>query len=221
MTSKQGESKEPTEAEQSVEFDEGDPWENFNRSVYAFNQKVDKALIKPAATGFSKLPGPVRSGVSNFFLNLFEPTTIVNDVLQGKIGQAIQDTTRFLLNTTVGVAGVFDVASKVDLPHHEEDFGQTLARWGVPDGPYMVLPILGPSNLRHTAGRLPYFFATDPVFYVDSLGTRLALRAVEVTDVRYRLLRTDRLLKMQLDPYIFLRESYWQRRDNMINDDAE
>ncbi len=204
--------------DQEAEFDEGDPWENFNRAMYSFNNKIDKAILAPVARGYSKLPSPVTTGVGNFFSNLFEPTTIINDLLQGKVGQAVEDTTRFLLNTTVGIAGLFDVAKHVDLPKNDEDFGQTLARWGVGDGPYLVLPILGPSNVRDTVGRLPYFFGTDPILLVEGSGTRLGLRALEVTDVRYRLLRTDRLLKMQLDPYIFVREGYLQRRENLIWD---
>lgn len=213
-----------TTQEQEVEeseFDEGDPWENFNRGMFSFNNKLDKAIIAPMARGYGKLPGPVTTSVGNFFSNLFEPTTIINDLLQGKIVQAVEDTTRFLLNTTVGIVGLFDVAKHVDLPKNDEDFGQTLARWGVGDGPYMVLPLLGPSNVRDTVARLPYFFATDPLLYVESSGARLGLRAAEITDIRYRLLRTDRLLKMQLDPYIFIREGYWQRRENLIWDGGE
>jgi len=210
-----------TEEAEEIELDEGDPWENFNRAIFGFNNKLDKAIVSPLARGYSKLPGPVTTGVGNFFSNLFEPTTIINDLLQGKVGQAIEDSTRFLLNTTVGIAGLFDVAKHVSLPKNDEDFGQTLARWGIGDGPYLVLPLLGPSNVRDTVGKLPYFFVTDPLFYVESQGTRLGARALEITDIRYRLLRTDRLLKMQLDPYIFVREGYWQRRENLIWDGGE
>lgn len=204
--------------EDEFETDPGDPWEGFNRAMFTFNNSLDKAIVSPAARSYSKLPGPVKTGVGNFFSNLFEPTTIINDLLQGKVGQAIEDSTRFFLNTTVGVLGVFDVAKHVDLPKHDEDFGQTLGLWGVGEGPYLVLPVFGPSTLRDSVAKLPYWFYTDPVSHISSGGTRLATRALEITDIRYRLLRTDRLLKMQLDPYLFVRDSYWQRRDSLIHD---
>jgi len=217
-TSVNGTSSTEAEDAEEIEYDEGDPWEGFNRAIYGFNTKLDKAIVSPLARGYARLPRPVTTGVGNFFSNLFEPTTIINDLLQGKVGQAVEDSTRFFLNTTVGIGGLFDVAKHVSLPKNDEDFGQTLARWGVGDGPYLVLPLLGPSNVRDAVGKLPYFFVTDPTFYVKSQGTRLGVRALEITDIRYRLLRTDRLLKMQLDPYIFVREGYWQRRDNLIWD---
>lgn len=212
----------PKKGEPAAELeqaDEPDPWERFNRSVYKFNDGIDRVVIKPLATGYRRItPRPVRRGVGNFFRNLLEPTTIVNDLLQGKPLQAISDTGRLLLNSTVGVLGLFDVATKVGVERNQEDFGQTLAVWGVRSGPYLVLPFIGPSNVRDAVGLLPYYYLTDPRLAVDEIEARVALVAIDVIDFRSQLLGATRLLDMQLDPYLFSRESYRQKRRDLIYD---
>ncbi len=205
------------------EFSDRDPLEGFNRFVYGFNNQADRFVLRPVAKQYARLPGFFKNRVNSFFSNLNEPTTVANDVLQGKWLQAVEDSTRFVVNSTAGVLGIFDVASHVDLPKNDEDFGQTLGRWGVGEGPYVMLPLLGPSSLRDSIALVPEFIYTDPVSHIDNSGAQLATRAVQVTDTRAGLLRADKLLDMQLDPYVFLRESYRQKRAEAINDgdDAE
>jgi phospholipid-binding lipoprotein MlaA len=205
-----------------------DPLEHSNRTVFAFNQRLDRILFKPAAEIYTQqLPLSLRVGVSNFFRNLAEPTTILNDILQGKARQTINDGARFAINTTLGVFGLFDVAGSLGLPHHQEDYGQTLARWGVPAGPYLVLPIFGFSNLRDAAGKLPALYLSDPLFLISDepyLGAgrygllHAGFRTLHAIDLRAQLLSADPLIKIQLDPYLFLREAYRQRRLHAIND---
>lgn len=193
-----------------------DPWEPFNRGMYRFNDALDRAVLRPVARGYVKvLPQGARTVVGNFFNNLREPTTIVNDLLQGKFQQALHDTFRFSINTSLGLVGLIDLATVFDVPRNEEDFGQTFAKWGIADGPYLVLPFFGPSNVRDAVGLAPQFFYTDPI-----LGRErpLALYAVRAIDTRATLLGADRILEQQLDPYVFLRESYRQKRLNQIYD---
>lgn len=207
--------------EDSYLEDENDPWEEHNRAVFRFNDKFDEKFLEPVARGYRKvLPPALRLGIGNMFRNLFEPTVIINDLLQGKIKQAGQDTGRFLLNTTVGVLGFFEVAESVGWERHNEDFGQTLAVWGVDPGPYVVLPFLGPSNIRDGVGLIPYYFATDPRVIIDNLPVTAALIGVDAINLRAQLLGASRILEMQLDPYIFTRESYRQRRADLIYDGA-
>lgn len=206
-------------AKQQPAVEENDPWERYNRAVFRFNNKVDRNIVKPVAKGYRNVfPGPVRLSVGNFFRNLFEPTTIINDLLQGKLGQAASDTGRLLINTTIGIFGLFDVATTWGIERNQEDFGQTLAVWGINPGPYVILPFLGPSNIRDGVGLIPYYFYTDPRIIVDDLGATIALIGVDVIDTRSQLLGASRILDMQLDPYIFTRESYRQRRLNLIYD---
>ncbi len=196
-----------------------DPWEKVNRKIYRFNEKVDHAVLRPVARGYVKhVPQKVRRGVKNFGANLREPTTIINDLLQGKVGQAGRDTLRFLINSTVGLLGIFDVASRLDLERHREDYGQTLAKWGVPAGPYLVLPFLGPSNLRDATGLIPQYAYTDLTAGIDDDAILWSLYAVRAVDTRSDLLKADKILENQLDPYVFLRESYTQQRIVQIND---
>ena len=155
--------------------------------------------------------------VNNFFSNLWEPMTIVNDLLQGKLFYAARDTTRFLVNSTVGILGIFDVASHMDLPRRKEDFGQTLAVWGIPSGPYLVLPFLGPSNIRDTTGLVPQFLYADALLYLDSPEAWYAAGA-RLVDTRSLLLGADDILDLQPDQYLFLREAYRQQRLNQIHD---
>ncbi len=200
-------------------LEERDPFENYNRKMFAFNQKVDKTILAPAARRYRRIvPGPVRTGVHNFFLNLEEPVTIVNDVLQGKFLQAGKDTTRFLLNSTLGLAGLVDIASDLNLEKHDEDFGQTFAVWGFGSGPHIELPFLGPSNLRDGIGLVGEVVYLDPIYALDRTTAEYALTAVEIIDVRVRFLGTEKVLDQQLDPYLFIRDGYRQRRRNLIYD---
>ena len=205
-----------------------DPLERSNRAVFAFNQRIDRVLFKPAAEIYkTRLPPSLRTGVSNFFRNLAEPTTVLNDVLQGQGRQAINDGARFIINTTLGVFGFFDVAGPLGMAHHQEDYGQTLARWGVPAGPYLVLPIFGSSNFRDVTGKLPALYLSDPLFLISDepyLGAgrygllHAGFRTLHAIDLRAQLLGADPLATIQLDPYLFLREAYRQRRLHAIND---
>lgn len=196
-----------------------DPWEPFNRSVFNFNEKVDRAVVKPVAQGYKKVvPGVVRKGVGNVFLNLAEPTTIVNDVLQGKLGQAGNDLARFLVNTTVGLLGWFDVATPLGLERHEEDFGQTFSVWGFARGPYLVLPLLGPSTVTDGVGIVPATLYTDPRTAGGYTIETYAIVGANMIDTRARLLGASKVVDLQLDPYVFRREAYLQRRTQMIRD---
>lgn len=200
-------------------LEEGDPFESFNRRMYAFNERLDEWFLAPVARRYREIvPDPVQAVVRNFMNNLYEPTNIINSALQGKADQAANDTSRLVVNSTVGVLGLFDVATRIGLERHDEDFGQTFAVWGFPSGPYLVLPFLGPSNIRDGIGLLPYYYGTDLRFYPDDFGVRLALTAIDVVDTRARLLGASKVLELQLDPYIFTRESYRQQRLNKIHD---
>ncbi len=199
-----------------------DPWEGFNREVWRFNEDVDRVYIKPLSKGYKKVvPAHLRKGVGNFFRNLLEPTTIVNDLLQGKFKQALSDTGRFVLNSTIGLLGLFDPATDAGLERHNEDFGQTFAKWGIGEGPFIVLPLIGPSNVRDSIGLIPYYFATDPRLAVSSTETAVGLVAVDVVDRRAQLLGASRILQLQLDPYAFTREAYRQKRVDLIYDGVQ
>ena len=196
-----------------------DPFEKYNRAIYRFNDGFDKALLKPIAKGYRKvIPSPVRRSVGNFFRNLLEPTTIINDILQGKIEYAVTDLARLVFNTTFGLLGIFDVATGMGIERHQEDFGQTFAVWGFKPGPYFMLPFIGPTNFRDGLGLIPYYFVTDPRLYNPDAAVNLALIGVNAVDSRAQLLTGSKLLDLQLDPYAFLRETYNQRRINLIFD---
>jgi len=196
-----------------------DPLEPLNRGIYTFNDGVDNLLIKPAAEFYSAvLPEFMRSGVSNFFSNLNDVIVAVNSLLQGKLGQSASDVGRIAVNTTAGVLGLFDVATGMGLEKHEEDFGQTLGFWGIGDGPYIVLPFLGPSNLRDTVGWFGDAYAW-PVTYVEPNRDRNLLIGLRVVSGRSELLAATKILEMAaLDPYAFIRDAYLQRRRNLIYD---
>src|ERR1043165_3148867 len=192
--------------------DPRDPWERFNRSSFAFNDALDRAVAKPAAKAYKKVtPRVVRTGVSNFFSNLGNINTIVNDVLQGKVKQAGHDSARFLMNSTLGPGGLFDPASAAGLEHNDEDFGQTLGKWGVKSGPYLMLPILGPSTVRDTFARLPDQF-TYPVNYLEDDSTRYLLRGAEFLDLRADLLSLDDQIEKRYDKYACIRNAWLKRR---------
>lgn len=196
-----------------------DPFEKYNRAIYKFNEDLDRVILKPVATGYSKVvPSPVRRGVGNFFRNLLEPTTIINDILQGKFQQAISDSVRLVFNTSFGLLGFFDVATGLGIERHQEDFGQTFAVWGFKPGPFIMLPFLGPTNVRDGVGLLPYYFYTDPRLYNSDTTVTILLIGANVIDSRAQLLTPSKLLELQLDPYAFLRETYNQRRLSLIYD---
>ncbi|HWS03385.1 MAG TPA: VacJ family lipoprotein [Gammaproteobacteria bacterium] len=196
-----------------------DPIEGFNRAIYGFNEAVDTVLIKPVAQGYDAvLPSPVRTGVTNFFGNIADFFIGVNNLLQGKPDQAVSDLGRVLVNTTVGLLGVLDWASDMGMEKHEEDFGQTFGRWGVGDGAYVMLPILGPRTVRDTAGFVLDFVA-DPVGNVGHIPTRNTLYAIRFIDVRADLLPADKVIEeAALDKYSYVRDGYLQRRNNLIHD---
>ena len=206
-------------SEQSEQIKNIDPYESFNRKVYQFNADFDKALGKPVAQAYVRyIPGVVRTGVRNFFSNLWEPGSMVNALLQWKVDKAVSTTTRFFLNSTVGVLGLFDVASKLGVMEQEEDFGQTLAVWGVADGPYLMMPFLGPTNVRDFSGLVTEWYTVDlvPILFRD--GAWLALVSLRLLDSRASVLGLDETIELQIDPYIFLREAYMQSRLVQIHD---
>lgn len=196
-----------------------DPLEPLNRAIYSFNDGFDKVLAKPAAEAYRfVLPNFMRTGVSNFFSNLNDVIVMLNSLLQGKFTQGVSDFARLFVNTTVGVLGLFDVATELDLQKHNEDFGQTLGYWGIGDGPYVVLPFLGPSSARDTVGWVGDFYAW-PVTYVKDDTTRWVLIGVRFVGLRADLLEASKILETAaLDPYVFVRDAYLQRRRNLVYD---
>lgn len=195
---------------------EDDPWEAFNRPVFAFNDTLDTWALKPLARGYQAVtPQFLEDGIGNVFANLGEIGNFANNTLQGKFHDAGVDTARFLINTTVGVGGFFDVARHAGLPRNDEDFGQTLGVWGVPSGPYLVLPFLGPSTPRDATGRV-----VDSVhsFYgaIDHVPTRNTTRAVDVVDTRADLLSAEKVISG--DKYLFIRNAYLQNREFKVQD---
>jgi phospholipid-binding lipoprotein MlaA len=197
---------------------ESDPWEPLNRSIDSANVAVDNVSLRPIAKGYRKvLPGPVRKGISNFFRNLTTPRSAINNFLQGKPGRGLSEIGRFMFNSTLGVAGIVDIATIGGMNEYQEDFGQTLAVWGVPDGPYVVLPMLGPQTLRD-AIVLPVDIATDPLFQYEKGSVRQNLYILRLIDLRYRVLATDKLLDDSKDRYLTLRESYLQNRKFEVYD---
>lgn len=199
-----------------------DPYEGYNRAVYKFNDVADKAVIKPIAGAYKAVtPPPIKTGVSNFFSNIGTLITAINDLLQFKLSKAMTDIGRFAINTTVGIGGLIDVASMDGIPQNHEDFGQTLAVWGVGDGGFTVLPFFGPSTLRDTAGLVVDTYAFDPVSYVQDIRARNQLRLLRGLDTRANLLPASDLIDdAALDPYAFMRDAYMQHRKIEIQDGA-
>ena len=198
--------------------DPRDPWEGFNRSVFKFNDTLDRAFAKPVAKGYVKItPRVIRTGVSNFFSNLDTVPTIVNDALQGKFRQVGHDSARFLLNSTLGLGGLFDPASAAGLEYNEEDLGQTLGTWGVKSGPYLMLPVLGPSSVRDAFARAADTYI-EPVYYLGDESTRYIIRGVDLLDGRASLLELDAQLERSYDKYAFIRNAWIQRREYQVKD---
>lgn len=199
-----------------------DPLERYNRAMFGFNDGLDKAIIKPVATGYKTvMPEIARTGVTNFFANLGDIWIGVNNILQGKVSAGVSDFGRFAINTTAGILGLVDVASNVGLEKHNEDFGQTLGRWGVGSGAYVVLPILGSSNVRDGISLLAVDWHGDPLWHVNNIPTRNTLVGVRAIDNRANLLDASHLVEeAALDRYAYVRDAYLQRRRSLIYDGA-
>jgi phospholipid-binding lipoprotein MlaA len=197
-----------------------DRWEGFNRGVYKFNDTIDRAALKPLAKGYKKItPHWFRIGVGNFFSNLAYPVTIVNQLLQGKAKTGLQDTGRFLINSTLGVAGLVDVATPMGLQANDEDFGQTLAVWGVGSGPYLTLPFFGPSTLRDAPSRaIDYWFGPLTYIQVSPWEAEWAASGLDLVHSRSELLTLDPTLQRTFDPYAFMRDAWLQQREFNIFD---
>lgn len=197
---------------------DGDPFERVNRSVYAFNSKLDHAVLRPMARGTSSLPVPLSRALHNFIDNLMYPVTAVNDFLQGNLHHGTNDLARLLLNTTVGIGGLLDPATAAGLDRNCQDFGITLGKWGVPRGPYLVLPLLGPSTVRDAAATTPGLFV-----YVLVPGPAIGLGILggDAIEERARLLPADMLVESAYDPYAFQRNIYMQHRDFQVRESNE
>jgi phospholipid-binding lipoprotein MlaA len=195
-----------------------DPWESWNRGVYRINDKVDRAIAAPVARTYVRIvPSPIRTGVSNFFSNLDTPTVMINDALQGKFLAAANDLGRFVLNSTVGLAGILDPATSAGLDRNDEDFGQTLGHWGVHPGPFVELPIFGPSDLRDAPGKVVDSY-TNPRQYIKNSYVKYGLYLPSLVNTRAHLLPLDETLKRVYDPYAFVRDAYLQRRAYLVSD---
>jgi phospholipid-binding lipoprotein MlaA len=196
-----------------------DPIEGFNRAMYAFNDGVDTVLIRPVARGYDTVaPAPVKTGVSNFFGNLGDLWIGVNNLLQGKPADAVGDVARVVFNSTFGILGLFDVATPLGLAKHEEDFGQTLGRWGMGNGAYVVWPFIGSRTVRDTVGSV-VDNAADPVAMAEHVRTRNSLFALRLIDIRANLLPADKVIEeAALDKYAYVRDAYLQRRRSLIHD---
>jgi len=195
-----------------------DPWEKQNRSLFRFNEVVDGATFKPLAKGYNKvLPEPVRQRVTNFSTNLFTPRSALNNFLQRKPRDGFGEIFRFLINSTAGIGGLFDVAVRNGLEAKTEDFAQTAAVWGVPPGPYVMIPFLGPQTLR-SAVLLPLDIAADPLYHYEVSSVRDPVYFIRLINLRSRLLSLEELLKDSQDPYVTVRESFLQNRNFEIYD---
>ena len=195
-----------------------DPWEPLNRPIYAVNDTLDRYTLKPIARGYKTVvPAFMRTGVSNFTNNLSAPASALNTLLQGKPVGALSELTRFIVNTSIGIGGLVDAATACGLERRDEDFGQTLAVWGVPDGPFVMIPFLGPASMRDALA-LPVDWVANVQFWIEDSSLRDKINGVRLLDRRYRLLAAERLLEGSADPYVTLRESYLQNRRFKIHD---
>ena len=195
-----------------------DPWERMNRATYRFNDKFDRAIAQPVARGYRKAtPHFVQTGVSNFFDNLEYPIVMVNDLLQGQFKPFLSDTGRLLLNTTVGIGGLMDPATAMGLDKNDRDFGQTLGKWGVQSGPYLMLPIFGPSTVRDAPAKVVDHYSTPRAYLLNTYAD-LGVSVVGAVDKRAGLLDTDAVIDSAYDPYAFLRNAWLQRREYQVRD---
>ena len=196
-----------------------DPIEGFNRAMFAINEGVDQAVLRPVAVGYDTvMPGTLKKGVTNFFGNIADVFIGVNNLLQGKFANGVSDFGRVLVNSTVGLLGLIDVASDVGMEKHDEDFGQTFGRWGVDSGAYVVLPLLGPSTVRDSVGLVADMNA-NPVPHLDNVAARNSLMALNLIDKRAGFLAADKVVEAAaLDKYSYMRDAHLQRRRNLIYD---
>ena len=199
--------------------DARDPWERMNRATYKFNDGFDRAIAQPVARGYRKVtPNFAQTGVRNFMDNLNYPITMINDLLQGEIKAFGNDLSRFMVNSTLGIGGLLDPATRAGLDKNDRDFGQTFGKWGIKKGPYLVLPFLGPSDVRDGIGRLGNVYAT-PRHYLFNSYWDWGLYVLDAVDTRARLLDTTKILESAYDPYSFLRNAYLQNRDFKVHGD--
>lgn len=193
-----------------------DPYENYNRHAYKFNTAIDKVIIRPIAVVYQNVvPSPIAKGVTNFFINLNNVPTVINDVLQVRLHQAVNDSVRFLINTTVGIGGIFDVATEMKIPRNYEDFGLTLASWGYTNSNFLVLPILGPNTVRDAIG-VPVNYATAPYSYFQPDYVLYSTEGLNIVSQRARYLKFDGVVAQAYDPYVFERDAYLQRRNYLM-----
>jgi phospholipid-binding lipoprotein MlaA len=197
--------------------DARDPWQGMNRGIYKFNDAIDRTVVTPVARTYLKAPQPIRTGVTNFFNNATYPDVIVNALLQGQIVPFARDTGRFVVNTTLGIAGIFDPASHMGLAYEDRDFGQTFGKWGIPPGPFLVLPLLGPSDVRDGIGRIPDSYS-EPWAYIKRPYWYYEYGSLLVFEVSLRasILPLTDLAQKSYDPYAFERNAYLQNRDFMV-----
>jgi len=196
-----------------------DPWENWNRKVFAFNEGLDEKVLKPVATGYAKVvPQFVRRSVDNFFANAADAWSAVNNVLQGKPEPAFTDVVRFTTNTVFGFFGILDIATEFGLEHHYEDFGQTLGRWGFGAGAYIVWPLIGPSTVRESIA-LPLDRTASPALYISSGSYQFGVVGLQIINTRAKLLGASQVIDdIALDKYTFIRDAYLQRRRSLVFD---
>jgi len=195
-----------------------DPYEDFNRKIYSFNKVMDKTIARPLTVGYKAItPDFFESGVSNVFNNLGDIPNFLNNLLQGKPGDSISDLARFVVNSTLGIAGLWDPASSMGLEKHDEDFGQTLASWGVGDGPYLMLPLIGPSTIRDTFA-LPVDSGTDLINQIDYVRTRNQVKVIELLDKRSSIFSLEEQLESATDEYAFVRDIWLQNRKFKVFD---
>lgn len=197
---------------------EYDPMEPLNRKIHSFNRTMDRAVLRPVARGYEKIvPSPVRRSITNFFSNLTTPSSALNNFLQGKPARGFNELGRFLFNSTLGIGGFFDVAGAAGMERYDETFGETLGVWGVPEGPYVVIPFWGP-NMLSDAFALPVGYYTDLWTHYDNSSVRDKVWALRVVELRYRLLSIDSFLDDSADPYVSVREAYRQNRRFRVYD---
>ena len=199
--------------------DPRDPYEGFNRTMYNFNEGLDDYVLKPLGRGYKAItPVPVDNGITNFFANIGDVVSAVNNLLQFKLTRAASDVSRIAINTTLGLLGFVDVASNMNIPKYDEDFGQTLGYWGIDPGPYIVLPFFGPSSGRDAVGVVVDWY-TDPVTYLDPDSHMWITKTIRYVDLRADLLGASNILEQAaLDPYEFVRDAYMQKRQNDVFD---
>ena len=201
--------------------DPRDPYENFNRSVFSFNEFMDEKLFEPVTKGYQRfVPELIREAISNFFSNLNDVTVIINDILQFKFAQAISDITRFILNTTIGLLGLVDVATGAGLEKHNEDFGQTLGVWGFGSGPYLVTPFFGPSSFRDVSALVIDGILINPTSQLNNTTPRMGLMSLNYIDFKVEYLQAMEMVgEASFDEYEFLKNAYFQKRYSQIHDD--